>query len=56
MEENEKYLDVASSETHPNLYTIVWRGGPGRVPVELQGTWTKRTGLAAIEAYNEKKK
>jgi hypothetical protein len=56
MEEGVKYLTVESSEAHPNLYVVVWRGGPGRVPIELQGTWTKRTGLNAIEAYNEKKK
>jgi hypothetical protein len=52
----EKHLDLVSSETHPNLYTVVWRGGPGRVPNELQGVWTKRTGWCAICAYNEKQK
>ena len=55
MEENKKYLDVQVVAENPSLYTIVWRGGPGRVPVELQGYWSKRTGLYAIHCYNEKK-
>jgi hypothetical protein len=56
MDKKEKTLEVESSSTHPNLYNVVWRGGPGRVPNELKGVWTKRTGLQAIQAYNEKTK
>lgn len=55
MDEQEKFLDVQVVANNPSLYTIVWRGGPGRVPVELQGFWSKRTGLYAIHCYNEKK-
>ena len=55
MDKIEKYLTLESSTTHPNLYTVVWRGGPGKVPQILEGVWTKRTGLQAIQNYVEKK-
>lgn len=51
----DKYLSLEHSPTHPNLYNVVWRGGPGKVPNVLEGTWTKRTGLQAIQNYVEKK-
>ena len=55
MEQVEKQLTLVSSQQHPNIYNVVWRGGPGKVPVELQGSWTKRTGLQAIQNYLDKK-
>jgi len=55
MDTVEKNLVLEPSEVAPNLYVVVWRGGPGKVPNELLGTWTKRTGAAAIERYMEKK-
>ena len=55
MDEQKKFLDLQVVANNPSLYTVVWRGGPGRVPVELQGFWSKRTGLYAIHCYNEKK-
>jgi len=55
MDQIEKYLTLESCEFHPSLYVVVWRGGPGRVPIELQGVWTKRNGLQAIQNYLNKK-
>lgn len=55
MDKPDKYLSLEHSPTHPNLYNVVWRGGPGKVPNVLEGTWTKRTGLQAIQNYVEKK-
>lgn len=54
-DKQEKFLTLESTEQHPSLYSVVWRGGPGRVPIELQGTWTKRNGLQAIQNYLDKK-
>lgn len=56
MDTVEKNLVLEPAGNAPNLFTVVWRGGPGKVPMELAGTWTKRTGLAAIENYMAKKK
>lgn len=56
MDTVEKNLVLEPSNTAPNLYAVVWRGGPGKVPNELLGNWTKRTGTAAIENYLAKKK
>lgn len=55
MDAIEKYLTLEPSPTHPNLYNVVWRGGPGKVPKVLEGVWTKRTGLQAIQQYVENK-
>lgn len=55
MDKVERHLTLETSKEHPNLFNVVWRGGPGRVPSELQGTWTKRTGLQAIQHYLDKK-
>ncbi len=55
MDTIERKLTLESSKEHPNLYNVVWRGGPGKVPNDLQGIWTKRTGLQAIQNYLDKK-
>lgn len=55
MNEVKAELTLELSPIHPNLYIIVWRGGPGKVPNDLQGLWSKRTGLAAIQNYLDKK-
>ena len=54
VEKKPKQLVLESSENHPSLYVVVWKGGPGKVPNVLAGEWTKRTGLEAIENYINK--
>lgn len=55
MEKVDKELTIVPSSIHPSLYNIVWRGGSGRVPQVLQGTWTKNKGLEAIQYYQSNK-
>lgn len=56
MDKVEKRLDVEQSTSHPQLYNVVWRGGPGKVPNQLSGLWSKGAAIKAIEQYVESKK
>lgn len=55
MEKVEKELTLSPSPTHPSLFVVVWKGGPGKVPNVLQGMWTKNKGLQAIQHYQSDK-